>query len=66
MPSDLPEQECLLLESRGSEFALVRLQGGKRSEFYLTLADLVCLSHIIHDKIQSSCPGTLPRTKKAP
>jgi hypothetical protein len=51
--TDVPE--CLLLEDRGNGlFALVRTEhAGKRLEFNLTRADLVCLSRMIRERIQS-------------
>ena len=53
-PLEINLPECLLLEDRGNGlFALVRTEdSGKRSEFDLTIADLVCLRHLIEGRIQ--------------
>ena len=54
-PIETNVPECLLLEDRGNGvFVLVRTEdSGKRSEFSLTRADLVCLSYLIRERIQS-------------
>jgi hypothetical protein len=54
MPPERLEMECLLLEAHGSGFKLIRVEDGLRSEFFLTMADLICLSHMIQDKIRPS------------
>jgi hypothetical protein len=44
--------EFLLLESSGSGFLLVRTdEEGNRSEFFLTAADLICLTQMIQQKL---------------
>jgi hypothetical protein len=53
MSSIWPEAtEFLLLESREAGFLLVRTdEEGNRSEFFLTRADLICLSQMIQQKL---------------